>query len=686
MDSKQFHSRQRGIMLVLAALMVGFLWLLWDLQVVNGALYRSQSVRKITHTETVEAARGPILDRYGRVLVSNRTTYQVTLNTSLMGKEESRNPNLLRLLAICREEGVTWPDSLPISKTAPFTYTLDDASAGAKNNFEALVKKMGTGWQTAREEGAAALMAKMRSFFKVDDSVSDADARALVGLLYELRLRSSSADIVRTPYIFAQDVDIDFISKVKEEGLVGVDIKAATVRQYNTPYAAHILGRVGAIQNWDAYKDKDYSMDDTVGIEGVELAFEEYLRGKAGVRNYETNASGKVTSESWKVNSQTGEAMVPQPGDAVILTLDIGLQEVLERTLAENIPALESEDTLGGAGVVIDVKNGGVLAMASYPTYDLAKVYQDAQLYQEVNSDPLTPMYNRATLGVYSPGSTFKMVTAVAGLEEGLITPTTIIKDTGVYTYYPDYQPACWDWRQYRRTHGNQNVTQALLNSCNVFFYDVGRRVGIEKLGEYASSFGLGLTTGLELPESKGIMGGPEYTRSQGQIWYGGMTLMVAIGQGDSCFTPLQLANYIATLSNGGDLYTTHLLKSVKSSDFSELTYEYQPELRGSLNLSESTRTAVKNGMLEVGNKYFSDLGVEVGAKTGSAQVAADLETDALFVCFAPFDDPEIAIALVAERGGSGKELAGMAADIMEYYFHAEHSIEAVDGENTLIR
>lgn len=683
MDSKQFHSRQRGVMLILAVLVVAFLWLLWDLQVVHGAYYRSQSVRKITNTETVEAARGQILDRYGRVLVSNRTTYQVTLNASLMGKEERRNPNLLQLLAICREEGVSWPDTLPVSATAPFAYTADTASA-AVSNLDRFAAKMGPSWQTAREAGADALIAKMREFFLVDESVSDEEARALVGLLYELRLRSM--DIVRTAYIFAQDVDIDFISKVKEQSLVGINISPVTVRQYNTPYAAHILGRVGAIQNWELYKDKGYSMDDTVGIEGVELAFEEYLRGEAGVRIYETNASGKVTSQSWRVDSRTGEEMVPRQGDNVILTLDIGLQEVLERSLAENIPALKSEDTLGGAGVVIDVKNGGVLAMASYPSFDLANLYKDTELYRAVQEDPLTPLLNRATLGLYSPGSTFKMVTAVSGLEEGIITPSSIIKDTGVYTYYKDYQPACWDWRQYRRTHGNQNVTQALLNSCNVFFYDVGRRVGIEKLGEYAASFGLGLATGLELPEYKGIMGGPEYTRSQGQTWYGGMTLMVSIGQGDSSFTPIQLANYIATLSNGGDLYSTHLLKSVKSGDFSQVVYEHQPELRGSLELKDSTLTAVKNGMLEVGNKYFSDLGVEVGAKTGSAQVASDLETDALFVCFAPFDDPEIAIALVVERGGSGKELAGIAADVMEYYFHAERTIEAVDAENTLIR
>ena len=685
MDSRQFHIRLRGVQVILAALVLGFIWLLWDLQVANGAYYRDQSVRKITNSETVEAARGEILDRYGRVLVSNRTTYQVTLNSSLMGKEEKRNPNLLKLLEICREEGVSWPDTLPISQTAPFVFTLDAAGDSAVKYFDALVGRM-SGWQEARDQGADALIAKMRTFFKVDEDLSDREARALVGLLYELRLRSM--DIVRTAYVFAQDVDIDFISKVKEQGLVGVDIKAATVRQYNTPYAAHLLGRVGLMdaEEWETYQDKGYAMNDTVGKDGVELAFEEYLRGEAGVRIYETNASGKVVSESWRTSTQTGEELIPAPGDNVMLTLDIRLQEVLERSMAQTIPNLESEDTLGGAGVVIDVKNGGVLAMASYPTYDLANIYSDTALYNAAMEDPLTPFLNRATMGLYSPGSTFKMVTAIAGLEEGIIDTKSIIKDTGIYKYYPDYQPMCWDYRQFGRTHGNQNVTEALLNSCNVFFYDVGRQVGIERLGEYAARFGLGMKTGLELPEYKGAMDSPEYTRAQGIPWFDGLTLAVAIGQGNSQFTPLQLANYIATLCSGGDHYATHLLKSVKSSDYAQVVSEYQPELRDSLELGEENLKAVKNGMLEVGNKYFKDLGVTVGAKTGSAQVASDLETDALFVCFAPFDDPEIAIALVAERGGSGKELAGIAADVMEYYFHAERTLEAVSGENTLLR
>ena len=685
MDSKQFHRRLSGVQVILAALVLGFLWILWDLQVVNGAYYRSQSIRKIVYTETVEAARGEILDRYGRVLVTNRTSYQVTLNTSLMGEEEQRNGILLELLAIAQEEGVSWPDTLPISKTAPFTFALDEATTAAKTNFDTLVSRM-SGWQAARDEGADALIEKMREFFEVDPSVSDEDARALVGLLYELRLRSS--DIVRTSYVFAQDVEIGFISKVKERSLTGVDIKATTVREYNTTYAAHLLGRVGAMSGaeWEIYQSQGYAMDDTVGKDGVEKAFESYLRGEAAVRYYETNEAGKVVSEYWRVDEETGEELVPEPGENVMLTLDIRLQEVLERSLAERVPELDSEDTLGASGVVIDVRDGSVLAMASYPTFDLANLYTDSTLYQQVSTDPLSPLLNRATQGLYSPGSTFKMVTAIGGLEEGIITPDTLILDTGVYRYYDDYQPACWDYRQYGRTHGNQNVTQAILNSCNVFFYDVGRQLGIEGLGEYAAAFGLGEKTGLEIYEEAGAMDSPEYTASLGQTWYGGLTLSVAIGQGNSQFTPIQLANYIATMVNGGDLYSTHLLKTVKSSDYSQVVYEYEPQLRGSLDLGEENLEAVKEGMRQVGEKYFSNLGVEVGAKTGSAQVAADLQTHAIFVCFAPYDDPQIAIALVVERGGSGSGLAPIAGDVMEYYFHAESTLEAVDGENELLR
>ena len=701
MEKKQFHRRGLGMLLLLAVILFGLGSSLYDAQMIHGAEYLARSQNSIAETQTVEAARGDILDRYGRVLVSNRVTYQVALNTDAM--EKNRNDILLALIRIARDAGVEWEDTLPITAQPPFRYTTDTPFQYPTTDEEGspttsltrlgrLAVKMkwiddptADGAQGAPLPTAEELLEKMRESFQLE--LEGADMRAVAGVLYELYYRS----MVNSwpPYVFAEGVDIDFISKVKEQGLSGVEIEAATVRTYNTEYAAHLLGRVGAIENWDAYKDldldgdgtPDYEMDDTVGKEGAELAFESYLRGTAGVREVERNTSGKVVSEKWTT--------APQPGDNVVLTIDIDLQKQVEDILSQAIPQLASEDTEGAACVVMDVNRAEVLASASYPSYHLATYSADLA---ENSADPLKPFLNRAFQGVYAPGSTFKMVTAVAGLESGIIEPDTEIMDTGVYTYYQDDGPQCWYWRQYRRKHGLVNVSEALEVSCNVFFFDVGRRVGIQGLQEFAAKFGLGEPTGIELYEETGVMAGPEYTQSMGQTWYEGSTLSVAIGQESSQFTPLQLANYIATLVNGGTRYSAHLLKEVKSSDFSQVLYTYEPEVLDSIDIQPENLDAVKAGMLALTTgkgslaRYFQDLPVQVGAKTGSAQVNAETESNAVFVCFAPNDDPQIAISLVVEKGGSGSTLASIAADILRYYFSAEESREETLTENTLIR
>lgn len=704
MEEKQFYSRVRTVLLLLAVFLVGFCWVLYDLQIVNGAEYLERSQRKIANSETVEAARGEILDRYGRVLVSNRTSYVVKLDTGLM--EDSINETLITLLEICREEGVAWSDTLPISTQAPFSYTLEGAGSTARNRFISLVSKMKWGDQeledylTALEEAlnqeegsfpdapsAQPLLEQMAESYKIEGELTQTQLRELLGVRYELSLRSK--EVTWSEYLFAQDVDIDFISRVKELQLAGVKIEATTVRQYHTSAAAHILGRIAKMDSseWEYYKELGYDQDDTVGKDGVEAAFEEYLHGEEGVRYTEINTSGKVVNEYWAQNDQ-GELLTPKPGNKVTLTLDIRLQEAVEQSLATRIPQLKSEQAQIGAAAMIDVKDGGVLALASYPTFDLANF---SSLYSELEVDPLSPMFNRATQGVYSPGSTFKMVTAIGALEEGIVTPTDEILDTGRYTYYRDYQPQCWYYRDYRRTHGKQNVTQAITNSCNVYFFDVGRRLGIDRLNDYAHMFGLGEPTGIELYEKTGRVAGPETSEALGQPWYEGLTLAASIGQDNNQFTPLQLANYIATLVNGGDHWSAHLLKSVKSSDFSQLVYEQEGELINTIDIQTENLQAVKAGMLELtetgsASRYFKDLDVKVGAKTGSAQVSAESESNALFVCFAPYDDPEVALAIVVEKGGSGSELGAIAADILTYYFNAGNTMETVEPEQTLVR
>lgn len=708
MDGKQFHWRVRSIVGVLFVILILFAWVLYDLQYVHGADYLAQSRRKIAKTETVEAARGKILDRYGRVLVTNRESYNVSLDTSFM---EDTNATLLKLLDICRQEGVTWTDTLPVSAEAPFVFTFDTAGSGAISNLYALSSSLkwtstlpereeADGIRAAAQEGqgvsypsADAFLDKLRAYYEVDPLLPDNEARALVGVRYELSLRSR--EVTYNAYVFAQDVEMSFIVQVKEADLPGVNIDTTTVREYNTAYAAHLLGRVGLMSRaeWDnVYQALDYPYNASVGKEGAELAFESYLHGTPGKRNLEINDQGKVVSgdDNWVVDPISGEVLAPDPGDNVIITLDIKLQEAVERILANGIESLKSEDTEGGAAVVIDVRDGGVLAMASYPTFDLTTYTQN---YNELLSDPLNPLLNRATREVYPPGSTFKMVTAIGALEEGIIEPDTEILDTGRYRYYDDYQPQCWIYRDSggARTHNLENVSDAIMDSCNIFFFDAGRRLGISLLEQYTAAFGLGEPTGIELSEETGWMDGPEYTESQGQTWYEGNTLPAAIGQGNSRFTPLQLANYVATLANGGTHYAAHLLKEVKSNDFSQVVEQYEPIVLNQLDIDPENLSAVTEGMLRVttdgsAKAYFADLGVQVAAKTGSAQVSSATESNALFVCFAPYEDPEIALAIVVEKGGSGSLLASIAAEILEYYFSSGSGMETVTTENTLLR
>ena len=519
--------------------------------------------------------------------------------------------------------------------------------------------------------------------------LSAEDARAAAGVLYELYLRSTGV-YVANEYVFAEDVDIDFISRVKERSLTGVVIEATTVRQYHTQYAAHLLGRVALMDKaeWEYYKTvdedgdgvPDYQMNNSVGKEGVEKAFESYLRGRPGTRTVERNTKGQIVSQEWITE--------PEPGGNVVLTLDIGLQAYMENLLAEAVPKLPSEKKEGAACVVLDVKGADVLAAASYPTFDLTNY---AAELTEKGDDPLKPFLNRAFQGAYPPGSTFKMLTAVAGLEEeGIITPTTVIRDEGQYNYYGPNGPKCWIFRQYGSKHGAVNVSKAIEVSCNYFFFDVGRQLGIERLMDYAARFGLGEKTGIELEERTGVMASPEYTQSHGQTWYEGNTLSVAIGQESSQFTPLQLANYIATLVNGGTRHAAHLLKEVKANDFSQVIYEYEPQVLGTIEIQDQNLKAVKAGMLALTQNSlsgaFRGLPFQVGAKTGSAQTGLQSDSHAVFVCFAPYDDPEIAVALAVEHGGSGSELAYMAADVLSYYFSSQETREEIPMENTLIR
>ena len=523
-----------------------------------------------------------------------------------------------------------------------------------------------------KSANAADLLDQMAETFGLTER-SESEQRDVLGVLYSCYLRKK--EILWTDYVFVSDVDISFISVVKERSLPGVSIDPVSVRAYPQPYAAHLLGRVGLItaENWDTgenYKAQGYSMDDSVGQSGVEYAFESYLKGTPGERTVTADKEGNTVSVE--------DTVAAKAGDTVALTLDGGLQTAAEDALAEYVPQLNNS-TGGGAAVAIDVHTGGVLACANWPTFDA-----ETMTYDEAY-DSLSPLFNRALQGTYSPGSTYKMVTATAGLETGDITPSTQIQDTGVMDYYGT-QFRCWLYRQNGATHGMETVSDALRDSCNIFFYHVGIDVGIETLTRYAKAYGLGESTGIELAESTGVNAGPEYSASVGATWYAGNTLSAAIGQSDNLFTPLQIANYVATLVNGGTRYAAHLLQRVTDAD-GNIT-EYEPKVLNTVELQSQNLDAIKQGMLEVVQntksveaafKNLTDAGIQVGAKTGSAQVTGQENANGLFVCFAPYDDPQIAVCVAVEKGGSGAATAVIAAKMLEQYFGIEPRTDAAD-------
>lgn len=669
----QKHAQQRTRLVsafsFFFVILILFVWQLVSLQVVHGAEYYAQSQRKIAKYETVEAARGEIVDRNGLPLAVSSVSWQLSLDTNLMGKD--RDETLQKLTELCLREGVPWNDSLPISRESPYVYTKEKSRESDVRRYASFLKAI----KLSEPAQASELLSQLAEHYRLPTDISPQTRRNLCGILYELDLRRRELSV--SSYVFAQDVSVNFITKIKEYNLPGISISAGAVRSYKTLSAAHLLGRVGQMneEEWALYQPKGYSMDAYVGKDGLERALEGELHGSPGARTREYDTEGNLIQETYSKQ--------PTPGKQVRLTLDLGLQEKTEQVLAEQIPLLPHAE--GAAVAILDVRDGSVLALSSYPTFDLTNFSAD---YQSLQENPLRPLLNRALQGLYAPGSTYKMVTAVAGLEEGIITPKTKILDTGVYTYYKSPQPRCWIYRQQGKTHGLETVSEAITDSCNVFFYDVGRRLGIERIDKYAQLFGLGDVTGIELPgEMCGIIAGPGYTQSLGQTWYDGSTLSAAIGQENNRFTPLQLANYVATLANGGQRYRVHLLQELRSNDGKEILMQAEKQLVDTVPLSPDNLNAVKEGMLAVTqsgsvSSYFRNCPVRVAAKTGSAQVTGSEDSNAVFVCFAPYEDPQIAMAIVVEKGGSGSELGRISSEILSYYFSAHDTASTVPLEN----
>ena len=623
------------------------------------------------------ASRGEIMDRNGTVMVGNALGFSVQLDYYEWDKSR-QNEVLLQLYETLQASGVGCLDVLPLTWEEPLAYTYSSLESGDGRKLQRFVQAQG--WGSVETLTPVRLFGLLSSKYGVDNSLSLDQRRAIIGVRYYLEDKQFSN--YNTPITVVEELDIQTVARISERqsDLPGVTIQVSDSREYHTTAAAHLLGRVAIIgpEEYEELKEEGYGLNDTIGKDGMEKALESYLRGTDGVRAVE-------------VDRQTGQVMAEymvedtQPGRNCYLTVDLALQERLEQALADTLAAIKEKgenskdgdgaDVEGGAAVVIDVDTGEILAMASWPTYSLE--HFSAQ-FSANNSDPMRPFFNRAIMATYSPGSTFKMCTSLAALEEGIIEPDTKIYDEGVYKRYADvgYSPRCWIYRQYGRNHGNINVSQALKYSCNYFFYEMGYQLQPERLNKYATQLGLGQKTGVELSgEKAGNLAGPESRQANGgEKWYGADTLMAAIGQSDHLFTPLQLANYVATLVNGGTRYQPHLLKTVMDYTNTEVYEEVQPTVLNTVEISASSLAAIKEGMKGVvtedgtASSYFAGFPIQVGGKTGSAQMVGHSATG-VFVSFAPYDQPEIAVCVVGEYASSGGSLAPVAIAAYDQYF-----------------
>lgn len=655
---------------------------------------------------TVRAARGDILDRNGNILVGNRASYDLVFNHYVIKSADNRNQYLYNLLKKCEELGVTHNDHFPITATQPFQYTLDEYNTSWQRNYQRFM----VDWGLDPDITAPLLVERMRERYDLPEEWTNEEARGVIGLRYEFDLRG----VTNLPnYVFIEDVSNENLSAILELNTPGLMVESSTVREYHTPYAAHILGYMGGMDDadWKKYEEQGYSMDAYIGQSGFEEAFEEYLHGIDGSRLDVVSKDGAIVSQKYL------EGKEPIAGNNVETTIDITLQKIAEDSLAEvmhnltnpEINTSEGEstglDAQGAAVIVMKVKTGEILACASYPTYDLANISKP-EVWNAIMEDELKPFFNRAFGANYAPGSTFKMCTLVAAMQnvnskgERILDYMETIQDKGVFTSLGEgFNPKCLLYSSVQATHGTIDATDALKVSCNYFFYELGYRMTWEMMDEAAKGFGLGEPTGIELTESIGWRANPtskaaSYTGPDA-VWNAGDRVLAAIGQSENRFSPLQLCVYACTLANRGTRYRATFLNRVASSDYRTLIKQNEPEIVSKMDIAYDTYEMYMTGMRKVitdisgtANKYFGGredpktFPVEVCAKTGTAQHSSGGSDHAAFICFAPKNDPEIAVAIYGEKAAHGSWLAPVAQDILEAYFEMEAASDVFTYEN----
>lgn len=669
---------------VVIVISVIFIATLFNLQIVNGENYREQSEKRMLRTKNITAPRGEIYDRNGVILATNKLSYDVELYKVRVSTKE-QNDGILRLVEILNENSDKVYSTFPVN---------DDLSGF---NFENTEEEQN--WKKEMKLDSTLtfdqVIDKYIEKYELQDySDNRLNQIKMIEIKYEANLNGYSLFNSAT---IAKDISQKSVAKIGEEKykIYGISIVSVPKRYYpNGNLLSHTIGYVSKInsEEYEKRKNEGYSVNNVVGKAGIEQSFEKYLKGKDGVIKEETDTLGNVSSQT-----ETTEA---KSGDNVTLTIDYRLQKVAEESLLNTINGLQNGTLVGkkfsdanaGAVVVLDVDSGEVLASASYPTYDINSLIGGISLkdWNALQNNSLHPMLNRVVSGTYSPGSTFKMLVGMAGLMNGKITVDEKYYDPGVYPY--GYHPKCWLYTDRHMTHGWINIEGAIKGSCNCYFYEVGRRIGISEIVKYAKLFGLGQKTGIELSgEVAGTIAGADDKSEDGlkSPWYLGDTLSAAIGQSGSSYTPIQLANYIATIANGGKLNKVSLIKSVDNevagtseslADINKYTSEYTGVNfeEKDLNINSEYIDAIKKGMLSVtsetgGTSYivFKNSDIQVAGKTGTAQVPNG-NNNGIFVGFAPYDNPKIAVVAVIEHGGEGTYTANVVKPIMEEYFNID--------------
>ena len=693
------------LMGLFALVLVGFSFKLFGLQVGQTNTNISNVTTYSTITR-VKAARGDITDRNGNILVGNRASYDLVFNHYVIISSDNTNESLVKLIDKCAELGVRYNDHFPVTRTRPFEYTLDDYSAAWRGYFQSFLSDDWCGLDS--DITAPLLIQKLREVYKIPSDWSDEDARAVIGLRYELDLRNVTN---LSSYIFIEDVSDENLAVILELNVPGLMVEASTVREYHTKYAAHILGSVGAMdaKDWEFYQKKGYAMDAYIGQSGFEEAFELELHAVDGTRLDVVDKDGTIISQEYV------EGEEPKAGNNVETTIDLSLQIVAEDSLADFMEYMvdparntsgEGLDAEGAAVIVMDVKTGDVLVCASYPTYDPKDLVNN---YDAIESADFDPLYNRALLAAYPPGSTYKMCTLISAMENGKYQYGEIIVDQGVFTKYDNFRPTCLAWTSNHITHKEVDHVKALEVSCNYFFYELGDRLTIQQLDATAKALGLGEPTGVELYENIGHRSNPEskaaqYTGSTAQFFTGDR-ILTAIGQSENRFTPMQLCVYACTLANKGTRYAATFLNRVVASDYSSLIRENQPRILSDLDISDTTYRAYMEGMTAVINNprgtardvmggpddsIYDDDGlwpypeIKVAAKTGTAETFKIFSDNAAFICLAPADNPEIAIAVYGEKAAHGSWMAGVAEDILRAYFYEGAASDVLIYENKL--